>query len=40
MNSLKFTKEHIKWTLEERRLSSLFVRLSEEKQGYNWDNAQ
>ena len=40
MNSLKFTKEHITSTAKERRLSTLFVRLSEEKQGYNWDNAQ
>ena len=40
MNSLKFTKEHIKWTLEERRLSSLFVRLSEESLGYDWDKSK
>lgn len=40
MNSLKFTKEHIKWTLEERRLSSLFVRLSEESIGYDWDKSK
>ena len=40
MNSLKFTKEHIKWTLEERRLSSLFVRLSEESVGYDWDKSK
>ena len=35
MNSLKFTKEHIKWTLGEKRLSSLFVCLSEERYGYD-----
>tara|TARA_Y100001972_G_C7603101_1_gene302225 strand:+ start:329 stop:1120 length:792 start_codon:yes stop_codon:yes gene_type:complete len=40
MNSLKFTKEHIKWTLEGRRLSSLFVRLSEESVGYDWDKSK
>ena len=40
MNSLKFTKEHIKWTLEERRLSSLFVRLSEESIGYDLVNGK
>ena len=40
MNSLKFTKEHIKWTLEERRLSSLFVQLSKESLGYDWDKSK
>tara|TARA_R100001460_G_C3501910_1_gene170486 strand:+ start:41 stop:832 length:792 start_codon:yes stop_codon:yes gene_type:complete len=40
MNSLKFTKEHIKWTRERKRLSSLFVRLSEESLGYDWDKSK
>ena len=40
MNSLKFTKEHIKWTRDERRLSSLFVRLSEESIGYDLVNGK
>ena len=40
MNSLKFTKEHIKWTRERKKLSSLFVRLSEESLGYDWDKSK
>ena len=40
MNSLKFTKEHIQWTRERKKLSSLFVRLSEESLGYDWDNSK
>ena len=40
MNSLKFTKEHIQWTRERKKLSSLFVRLSEESFGYDWDKSK
>ena len=40
MNSLKFTKEHIKWTRARKKLSSLFVRLSEESLGYDWDKSK
>ena len=40
MNSLKFTKEHIQWTRERKKLSSLFVRLSEESLGYDWDKSK
>jgi hypothetical protein len=40
MNRLKFTKEHIQWTSERKKLSSLFVRLSEESLGYDWDKSK
>lgn len=40
MNCRKSAQEHIKWTREERRLSSLFVRLSEESIGYDLVNGK
>jgi len=40
MNCLKSAKAHIQWALEERRLSSLFVALSQESYGYDLVNGK
>lgn len=40
MNCRKSAIEHITTTAKERRLSSLFVRLSEETDGYKWDDVK